>query len=199
MTDSFFKWLTHDSTATTKGGRGSGNFGHAGRPGHQGGSVTDSITLAGMIDKTHQTPAPETLGKPSLYQDNPELWENNPIKNYGADHPGSITASFNNLWLDPRFLATIPGQRGEEKRIEPERVKTLAESMEKQGFLQGYNPLVCVESDGHATVWEGNHRIRAAVKAGLKAIPVDIRYFGSGELRQGRYTPDEIMKIAYNK
>lgn len=164
-----------------KGGSGSGHFGHSGRPNEVGGSLPGR-------------------GKAEFVQDNPSTWRNatEEQRNYAATHPNSITAYFKNLYVDPKKLANIPGKKGEHLRIEQKRVDELAESMRKEGFRVGSSPLICVEQDGTAFVWEGNHRIRAAIQAGLDAIPVDIRYFGGGEMVDGILSPDRVKRIARN-
>ena len=52
--DNLFNWLTNNST--TKGGSGSGNFGHAGRPGKQGGSAGKNQLHAGVKVESSNSP-----------------------------------------------------------------------------------------------------------------------------------------------
>jgi hypothetical protein len=162
-----------------KGGEGSGHYGHAGRQGKVGGSI------------------------PS----NPEYHQDNPATRPGAgqneldwvkNNPNSMTAYYKKLYLDPRRLEYIPGKKREHLHINQARVDELAKSMREHGYLsEQYAPLICVEADGIAMVWEGNHRIRAAIEAGLDRIPVDIRYYGGGEMVEGSLLePKRVDRLA---
>ena len=57
-------------------------------------------------------------------------------------------------------------------------IAELTESMKKEGW-SGDSVMVFVEKDGSVTIGEGNHRIQAALNAGLTEIPTEIKYFGN--------------------
>lgn len=80
-------------------------------------------------------------------------------------------------------LLRLPGARGEHTRLGPDtpRVRELAEKMRAEGFDPKRAIQVFSWPDGSATIWEGNHRVRAAHLAGLKTIPVDWRYVAGAE------------------
>ena len=121
-------------------------------------------------------------------------WQDNPQAEGRDWTPGknSMTAGFKDATVDPRDIAKLPGARGEEKNIDQERVKELAKSIKEEGLK--WKPLIIVEMDGTAHIWEGNHRIRAAIEAGLDSIAVEIRYFGGAEERSGVWKPELVER-----
>jgi len=86
-------------------------------------------------------------------------------------------------------LLTLPGQKGEHEymgttekgRFSEDYLDKLATSMRQEGFKAERAIQVFTWSDGTATIWEGNHRLRAAQRAGLETIPVDWRYVAGSE------------------
>jgi hypothetical protein len=80
----------------------------------------------------------------------------------------------NTLYLDASVLCALPGYWGEHYSINEAKVESLVESMRVRGFLRDYTVRVIVE-DGLATIREGNHRIRAAMRLGLP-VPTIVRY-----------------------
>ena len=106
--------------------------------------------------------------------------------------------------LDPRQLASIPGKKGEQSYLKHHRGELfpggVAEGQEWWGkypiakwraFVEDVSRrgvvdpvLIISDPDVGPRVYEGNHRISAAVAAGLKSIPVEVRYFGHAE-KQG--------------
>jgi hypothetical protein len=96
----------------------------------------------------------------------------------GSTYMGALTANVRNINLDPVMLVRIPGMMGEHQRIftEDERVNELAKAMKKEGY-QGSPVFINVDYEGDAFINEGNHRVRAALQAGLDTIPVEISYY----------------------
>jgi hypothetical protein len=157
---------TAEIEAIIRGGPGSGHHGHKGRPGEVGGSQ------------------PSDGG----------WWQDNPRARGRDWTPGenSMTAGYKEARVDPREIAKLPGARGEQKNIDQERVKELAKSIKEEGLK--WKPLIMVEIDGTAHIWEGNHRIRAAIEAGLESIIVEVRYFGGSEERPGIWKPELVER-----
>ena len=98
-------------------------------------------------------------------------------------HGEHLTGWFMNRPLvDINELKDLPGFKGEHLRRETEvskkHIKTLTESMEKDGWTGG-SVMVFVEMDGSVILGEGNHRVQAALNAGITEIPVEIKYFGN--------------------
>jgi len=98
-------------------------------------------------------------------------------------HGEHLTGWFrDDVQVDINDLKDLPGARGEHLRRETEvskkHIKTLTESMEKDGWTGG-SVMVYVEMDGSAILGEGNHRVQAALNAGITEIPTEIRYFGN--------------------
>lgn len=104
-------------------------------------------------------------------------------------HPRTITAWYDSILVDPKTLLNIPGSNGEEFRIDYDRVYDLSDRMRESGFIEGKRPLIVVDADGFVSVFEGNHRIRAAVAAGLTKIPITVRYYGGSERIPGVFHP----------
>lgn len=87
--------------------------------------------------------------------------------------------------VPPELLLNLPGMEGEEKlfdrspwgRMTEKEFTGLAESL-KKGWKGPVT--VFVEKNGQAVIIEGNHRLRAAAFANIKAL-VEIRYFGNSQ------------------
>lgn len=87
------------------------------------------------------------------------------------------------------ILLGLPGECGEHEVFAKSRFgsktesefRALAESL-ASGWRENAPILVCVEADGRATIYEGNHRLRAAEFAGIEAF-VEVRYFGNSQER----------------
>jgi GNAT superfamily N-acetyltransferase len=121
-------------------------------------------------------------------------WQDNP-QTEGYDWQASenqMTAGYRAARVDPRDLVKLPGARGEQNNIDRERVSELAESIRAEGLR--HPPLIIVEQDGTAHIWEGNHRIRAAIEAGLDTITVEVRYFGGSEEKTGVWKPRLVQR-----
>ena len=87
-----------------------------------------------------------------------------------------------NIQVDIDDLKTLPGYKGEHTAMGSEYsqnlIENLSESMKKEGW-SGDSVMIFVEKDGSVTIGEGNHRIQAALNAGLTEIPTEIKYFGN--------------------
>lgn len=93
-------------------------------------------------------------------------------------------------FVNPRCIIDFPGQYDEhllfEKypcgRYNPGRWVELVEDIKKHGVI---NPVtIFKEKNGKIHITEGNHRVRAAIQAGLDMVPVEVRYFGNSQ-KQG--------------
>ena len=71
-------------------------------------------------------------------------------------------------------------------RYPEERWLAFVEDIRKRGIQEPV--FIVVDPDEGALVYEGNHRIQAADQAGLREVPVEIRYFGHTET--GRHLVD---------
>jgi hypothetical protein len=89
--------------------------------------------------------------------------------------------------VDPKELLHLPGMEGEHLLFEndhtggygEERWNALVEDIRVDGLKWAI--LVFKEMDGRVGIYEGNHRLRAAIAAGLNRVPVEIRYFGNSQ------------------
>lgn len=122
----------------------------------------------------------EQYGDPDEIADARDWLENNSY---------TTTASYRLIQIDPRVLVTLPGARGEEKNIDQWRGDNITTSIGQNGFREESPPLIVVRPNGQAVIWEGNHRVRAAIAAGLPTIPVEVRYFGGSERIPGVWRP----------
>ena len=123
--------------------------------------------------------------------------DDNPLLNRGVnqytidwilDNPNTTTAYYTDLLpLSPRKLAKIEGLSGEHTYIDnpdhKERISDLAQKMRDDGFDMKSAILVHVTKNGPKVV-EGNHRIRAAIEAGLRVMPVEWRWLGGTEMNR---------------
>ena len=108
------------------------------------------------------------------------------------------TASFEEIGLDPNWLieSVEGGLKHEEIRISDQKVKQLAESIKQEGVTEA--PYINIDAQGRAWVNEGNHRIRAAIEAGVDRIPVHVEYFDGGHRAQTTWKPDNLVDVAEN-
>ena len=149
------------------------------------------------LTQRHMGPGPHPSGSPQAVHGKERgggWWQDNP-RARGRDWtpgPNTMTAGYTEARVDPKEIAKLPGARGEEKRIDWDRVRALAESIKAEGLR--YKPLIIVEQDRTAYIWEGNHRVRAAIEAGLESIIVEIRYFGGSEELEGIWKPELVTR-----
>lgn len=140
-----------------------------------------------------------------FYEDIPnESWLNNKIEDavlggtnqFGVPRKmGSVTGYFESPVLVPvDYLANIPGERGEQANVRPESLDYIRKNWDE---VSKNPPYIEVDPFGKAWVSEGNHRIMVAKEMGLKAIPVEIRYFSGGQRKAGALSPENIAR--YNK
>ncbi|MDD3471298.1 MAG: ParB N-terminal domain-containing protein [Syntrophaceae bacterium] len=100
--------------------------------------------------------------------------------------PHSITR-LDEGYVDPRDLLHLPGFEGEHLLFEndptggygEERWRSLVEDIKVNGLKWAI--LIFKEMDGRVGIYEGNHRLRAAIAAGITSVPVEIRYFGNSQ------------------
>jgi len=88
-----------------------------------------------------------------------------------ANNEYKATAVVKYRSVDPKLLRsrTRPGNR---LRYDPGQ---LAIDMRLNGYTEGTPLIVYVSVDGDARIGEGNHRLVAAISAGIE-VPVEIRY-----------------------
>ena len=92
------------------------------------------------------------------------------------------------VFAPPQALASIPGEKGEIRKWAADRssfgnysAKDWAEfvaDVKKRGVV---DPILITKDGRGFRVSEGNHRIQAAIQAGIPEIPVEVRYFGKSE------------------
>lgn len=81
------------------------------------------------------------------------------------------------------WLRNLRGKMGEKRGEHRNRLGTAWDEFKSDIAAHGIkNPiLVIVDYDKEPFVYEGNHRIDAAIELGMKTIPGEIRYFGNSQ------------------
>ena len=122
---------------------------------------------------------------------------------FGHNFLGKVTGEFNEnaqVMLPVEELRKIKGRRGEQENVREEDLNWLVDHMGKTGKLplkdsKEYRPFITVDYAGIPTLSEGNHRIMAAYKLGIKELPVEIRYYDGGQRKaKGIFKPENILK-----
>ena len=140
-----------------------------------------------------RTPEKASVKEPHYWQDNPSV----EAKKRGRDtyraeewleeNPKAMTAKAENVVLNTSDVISLPGQRGEEawegkaKEHQTKVIEQVADNMKKHGFDYSQPVQIDVEQNGKALIYEGNKRVRAAHMAGIRNIPVEVRYYGGSE------------------
>lgn len=138
---------------------------------------------------------PEKLAK--QFDDKFNRRDDNPLVNRGIDrytidwiisNPNTTTAYYTEkLPLNPTKLSKLEGLSGEHTYIDgpehKERISKMANDMRERGFDPKSPILVTVDKNGPKIV-EGNHRVRAAMEAGLRVMPVEWRWLGGTEMNR---------------
>lgn len=108
---------------------------------------------------------------------------------------GSVTGSFREFMQIPtKMVYSLKGRLGEVRKLSDEDVQELMASIKEYGL---HHPIfINVEYNGKAVINEGNRRTLIAHTLGWKYIPVEINYYAGGELIDGPFHPDRIVKIA---
>jgi GNAT superfamily N-acetyltransferase len=126
----------------------------------------------------------ETQGGPTLRSFNPVTndGDNERTRQWLADNPEKITARVKEeVVIDAADLIGLVGERGEQNAIREDNVERLAGRMRESGYDRNQAVAIDVFPDGHAEIYEGNHRIRAAAAAGVPVF-AEVRYLGGAEL-----------------
>lgn len=143
-----------------RGGEGSGHYGHAGIPGHQGGSLPGEAGQAGE---------PGDFARAGALVDGREVLE-------GVPNKSSIEASLNHYEILPGirevpFTAFDPSWSQPPKfysATEKQRTEALAAHINESKALQ---PLIVVVDKEGPYILEGGHRFDALRILGAKAFP----------------------------
>jgi 8-oxo-dGTP pyrophosphatase MutT (NUDIX family)/GNAT superfamily N-acetyltransferase len=118
--------------------------------------------------------------------------------------PGDLTRK-DLARLDPQTFAHLPGRNKEHElfarnkygRMSPQKWTAFMRSVKAKGVV---NPIqIFKEKDGRVHIWEGNHRIRAAIQAGVKEVPFEISYMGNSQRTGLVYDPEKGLTKADDK
>ena len=140
-----------------------------------------------------RTPEKASVKEPHYWQDNPYAeakkrgWDTDAAEEWLEENPKAMTAKAENVELNTSDVISLPGQRGEEawegkaKEHQTKVIEQVADNMKKHGFDYSQPVQIDVEQNGKALIHEGNKRVRAAHMAGIRNIPVEVRYYGGSE------------------
>ncbi len=149
-----------------------------------------------------------------FWQDNPLTWnDRDRAMDWLCSNQRTPTAGFKRVMLDPKKLMTLPGEMGEERFYKPaddtwteddlygrdwvhEQVDSITDSMQEIGWDKDNpsgNIFVIVEANGKAFISEGNKRTRAAARAGIEQVPVEVKFCGGSEMLPDGWHPMEAL------
>jgi hypothetical protein len=103
-----------------------------------------------------------------------------------SDNPTSLTSCWNGEVDPERIVKAFPLDFIRPVLYGVESFGKLVNLMNKKGWIGG-PVLVILEANGESVIFDGTHRIRAAVACGLSVVPVKIHTFGRAYVlaRQG--------------
>lgn len=119
--------------------------------------------------------------------------ENPRAQEWLQENPDKITAYFEGD-ASPAELIDLPGARGEHETIDAEVVARAKERLAAEGFDPDQPIIVRVAQDGTATIWEGNHRLRAAQELGLESVPIYVFYEGGSEAMADSWKSEALRR-----
>ena len=117
---------------------------------------------------------------------------------------GTVTGYYNReAFLPVSILKNIKGRLGEQGKVRQHDLEWIRNNFKQTGKLpqsdaydhKEYAPLIIVDQEGTAMVYEGNHRIMAASLENIDVLPVTIRYFNGGEEVNGLLQPDKVKSL----
>jgi len=147
--------------------------------------------------------------------------QDNPVIRYGNDHAkswlehkielavssgdptflrGAVTAWMGQerqLRLPTEVLARIPGAMNEKREPGEAQYDWLTKRVEENGWDDELaHILVAVNHEGSPYILEGNTRVAFAIRNGISDIAAEVRWFNGGEMVDGKWSPEEISKLA---
>ena len=169
------------------------------------GWVPHELPVGAKAPTAAPSPAAALDELPGFTQDNPlvnaqQRGDPGAIKgaeDWIAKNQNTRTGGFKNIALPTDDVAQLPGLMGEEAWLDDfrhsQRIKELADDMRERGWV-GEPIDVEVDVNSVVSIFEGNHRVRAAQLAGLEQIPVNVRYLGGSEISPGPWSPNDLVQ-----
>lgn len=111
-------------------------------------------------------------------------YEKGKDKEWLKQHPGRPTGSVSKaVELPVKWLATLPGLRGEDEVLKPSmpKVKILATLVPDKKWRDAHPISLEVHHDDSVFIGDGNHRVLACQLAGLEKYPCKIQFYGGSE------------------
>lgn len=135
----------------------------------------------------------------SVASDSDLIVVDNPGGEWEKGNPEAVTAySKEPVLTNPKKVKRLAETVPVKYKTQKEKISDLAEAMTSNGWEDGSVIHVLVDKDGNATVTDGNHRLNAAIKAGVDQVPVSYTFQGGGENRFKLFsikrTPDNIAE-----
>lgn len=115
------------------------------------------------------------------------------------DVTSTDTAIIKRIMIPSKMLKNIAGLNNEHTRFNLQRnidrIEKLKELIQEVGFDELGEITIIVRYNGTPVVYEGNHRIQAALQLGIKKIPCKIHYNAGSEIVKGKFHPDSLKKF----
>lgn len=98
------------------------------------------------------------------------------------------------IQINARFIKdnTFGGLNNE--RINVDKVERLMISIKEKGYDLKEPITVMVDATGRAFIFEGNHRLEAVNRLGIKSIPTRVSYYDGAERADGVWKPDSLVE-----
>lgn len=158
-------------------------------------------------------PAPEPLPEPDIYEGNPggdwearkqATAEQEQIEALDAGEDigtaarmlsGSTTQTIRRVEIPVEKLRTLEGVNKEQPAPGEPKYDALRKSVAESGFdrKKAGLPMVWVNHNGEAFLYEGNNRVAVAAEEGVTSLPVEIQYRNGAEKAPGPFAPDQVL------
>lgn len=108
---------------------------------------------------------------------------------------GPSTQTIRRVEIPVEKLRTLEGVRGEQPAPGQPKYDALRKSVDEKGFdrKEAGLPMVFVNHNGEAFLYEGNNRVAVAAEEGIKSLPVEVQYINGAEAAPGPFAPDQIL------
>lgn len=108
---------------------------------------------------------------------------------------GPATQTIRRVEIPVEKLRTLEGVLGEQPGPGEPKYDRLRQSVDENGFDRDKAglPMVFVNHEGEAYIYEGNNRVAVAAEEGVKSLPVEVQYINGAENAPGPFAPSELL------
>ena len=109
---------------------------------------------------------------------------------------GSTTQLIRRVEIPVDKLRTLEGVNKERPAPGEPKYDRLRKSVEENGFdrIKAGLPMVWVNHNGEAFLYEGNNRVKVAAEEGVKSLSVEVQYRNGAEKVPGPFSPEQLMR-----